>query len=365
MKIIEVKVPGTAAGVYAIQIGSGLLGSIVSEVGRAFPRYSQFLITDSALVRAGHVEKLVGSNSMAGRYVVEPGGEASKNMATVTAILEAMEACRLGRDTVVLALGGGVVGDMAGFAASVFKRGVPVVQIPTTTISQADSAIGGKTGVDSSVSKNAFGTFWYPAGVYVDVAALATLDERQYRSGLVESVKHTLIADAEYFEYLERNLDKVLARDEAVLMEVAGRNCRVKAKVVEKDPTEKNLRRVLNYGHTVGHAVESASGFELLHGECVAIGIVAAGKIEEAMGLVKDDRLGRIENMLKRLGQPTQMPANIDKVRVFELLKSDKKAIGQVARFVLLERIGRVHTSKGEYAVEVGEAVVSGVIGGL
>ena len=365
MKIIEVRVPGSWAGRYAIQIGSGLLGGIVSEVGRAFPKYAMFLITDAALVRAGHVEKLVGSNKIAGRYVVSPGGEASKNMATVTAMLEAMEGCGLGRDTVVLALGGGVVGDMAGFAASVFKRGVPVVQIPTTTISQADSAIGGKTGVDSSVSKNAFGTFWHPAGVYVDVSVLGTLDERQYQSGLVESVKHALIADAEYFEYLEKNLEKVLGRDEAVLAEVAGRNCRVKAKVVEKDPTEKNLRRVLNYGHTIGHAVESASGFEILHGECVAIGIVAAGKIEEALGLVKDDRIGRIENMLKRLGQPVRIPAGIDKSRGFELLKSDKKAIGQVPRFVLLDRIGKVHCSVGQFAVGVGEAVVRDVIGGL
>ena len=231
----------------------------------------------------------------------------------------------MGRDTVVIALGGGVVGDIAGFAAAIFKRGVKVVQIPTTTLAQADSAIGGKTGVDSSLSKNAFGVFWHPSAVYIDVATLKTLDDRQYRAGLVESVKHALIADEKYFEFLESNLDAILRRETDILEKVAYQNCRIKAQVVEADPTEKNQRRMLNYGHTIGHAIESASGFELLHGEAVAIGIIAAGMIEIEMGLGDEKRLERIRKILTGLGVPVGIPANISKTDADRYNKTRQK----------------------------------------
>ena len=254
--------------------------------------------------------------------------------------------------------GGGTVGDIAGFAAAIFKRGVPVVQIPTTTVAQADSSVGGKTGVDSSVSKNAFGVFWQPAAVYIDVATLATLDDRQYRAGLVESVKHAAIRDKAYFEFFEKNIDAICDKDMSVLEQIAYKNCRIKADVVQEDPTEKNLRRILNYGHTIGHAVESASGFELLHGEAVAIGMIAAGKIETALGLVGDDRLERIENLLVKLGMPTRIPASMTKEKIIELLRTDKKAVGKWPRFVLLEALGKTLCRDGQWAHEVPQEVV-------
>ena len=273
-----------------------------------------------------------------------------------------MEKAYLGRDTVVIALGGGTIGDMAGFAAAIFKRGVPVIQIPTTTLAQADSAIGGKTGVDSSVSKNAFGAFWHPAAVYVDVATLGSLDERQYRAGLVESIKHAVIADAEYFELLESRLDAILARDREVLATMAQYNCRIKGEVVEADPQERNQRRMLNYGHTLGHAVESASDYQLLHGEAIAIGMIAAGLIEEEMGLSEPGRLHRIRTILEKLDVPVKLPANLDEDKLIDLLKHDKKAVDKWPKFVLIGRLGRVHCPDGQYAVDVERPIVEKVL---
>ncbi|MHC4568080.1 MAG: 3-dehydroquinate synthase, partial [Planctomycetota bacterium] len=260
---------------------------------------------------------------------------------------------------------GGTVGDIAGFAAAVFKRGVPVIQVPTTTVAQADSAVGGKTGVDSSISKNAFGAFWHPAGVFIDVATLATLDDRQFRAGLVESVKHAIIADADYFDFLEANLDAVLQRQPDVLEEVADKNCKIKGSVVQADPLEQNQRRILNYGHTIGHAAESASGFDLLHGEAVAIGIIGAGLIEVEMGLAEPDRLERIRGILEKLGVPVKLPANMTEENLMDLIKRDKKAINKWPRFVLIDRIGRVYRKDGECAVEVAPDVVKKVLAKL
>jgi 3-dehydroquinate synthase len=290
--------------------------------------------------------------------VIRPAGEASKNIGTAVAIVEAMEKAYLGRDALVVALGGGTVGDIAGFAAAIFKRGVPVVQIPTTTVAQADSAIGGKTGVDSSISKNAFGVFWHPAAVYIDVAALRTLDERQYRSGLVESVKHGLIADREYFEFLESHLDAILARDTGTLEIVARYNCTIKGRVVAEDPQEKNLRRILNYGHTIGHAVEAASGYELLHGEAVAIGIIAAGLMEIELGFAEPGRLDRVRRMFEKLDVPVKLPPNLAENSLIDIVRHDKKTVDRWPRFVLLERLGQVHCENGQYAVTVSREVV-------
>ncbi len=363
MKELTVKVPAANAGEYRIEIGTDILGSVWPKIESQFGAAGKFVITDSNVAKAGYIDKLVSSRSVPS-YIIPPG-ETSKNMNTLVSVIEAMENAYLARDTVVIALGGGVVGDIAGFAAAVFKRGVKVVQIPTTTLAQADSAIGGKTGVDSSLSKNAFGCFWHPSAVYIDIATLQTLDDRQYRAGLVESVKHALIADEKYFEFLESNLDTILQRQSGVLEKVAYQNCKIKAQVVEADPTEKNQRRMLNYGHTIGHAVESASGFELLHGEAVAIGIIAASMIEVEMGLDDGKRLERVRKVLAGLGVPVKKPANISKSALIDIIRRDKKAINQWPRFVLIDKIGAVHRTEGQWAVEVKQEVVENVLGKL
>jgi 3-dehydroquinate synthase len=357
----EVKIPVTPEASYSIRIGTDILRSLMTEIETDFEKLNKFIVTDENLVTAGHLEKLVGPRNIPS-FIIKPAGEVSKNINTVISIIEAMEKACLGRDTLVVALGGGTVGDIAGFAAAIFKRGVPVLQIPTTTVAQADSAIGGKTGVDSSVSKNAFGAFWHPSAVYIDVATLATLDEKQYRAGLVESVKHAIIADEEYFEFFEKNIDLVLQRKPDVLEKIAFKNCQIKGSVVEADPYERNKRRILNYGHTVGHAVEAASGYELLHGEAVAIGIIAAGMIEIEMNLSRPEKLERIRRILEKLAVPVKLPDNLAEKDLIELLQHDKKAVNKWPRFVLVSDIGRVYTSNGQYAVEVSRELVEKIL---
>lgn len=359
--ILEVNVPAVEASAYTITIGQRFLGELWGQIRRQWPGLAPFLVTDVNVVAAGHPATLIRTEAVPS-YIIDPPGETSKGVQTAVAIVETMEKQFLGRDSLIVALGGGTVGDIAGFAAAIFKRGVPVVQIPTTTVAQADSAVGGKTGVDSTISKNAFGAFWQPAAVYIDVATLATLDERQFRAGLVESVKHAAIADTDYFAFLEKNMDAICRRDMGVLEQIAITNCKIKSAVVTEDPTEKNKRRILNYGHTIGHAVESASGFGLLHGEAVAVGMMAAGNIEAAMGLVGDARLERIESLLKKVGAPTRIPAELDKGRLLELLGTDKKAVGKQPRFVLLESLGKPLYKDGQWAHEVPRELVERVL---
>jgi len=357
----EIQIPAVKGRRYRIEIGTGIVGRLWPKIEADFGQRAKFVVTDENLVSAGHLEKLLSQRNIP-TFVISPAGETSKNINTAVAIIETMEKAYLGRDTVVVALGGGTVGDVAGFAASVFKRGVPVIHIPTTTVAQADSAVGGKTGVDSSISKNAFGAFWHPAAVYIDVATLTTLDDRQFRAGLVESVKHALIADGEYFGFLEENLDAILEREADVLERVADFNCRIKGKVVEADPHERNKRRILNYGHTIGHAVEAASGFELLHGEAVAIGIIAAGLIEIELQLAQPDRLDRIRRILEKLGMPAKLPKDLAEDKLIDLMKHDKKAIDKWPRFVLISDIGQVHSQDGQWAVKVGHQLVEKVV---
>ncbi len=357
----EIKIPASPAAGYRIEIGTGILGSLWPRIEADFGRYNKFVVTDENLVSTGHLEKLLGQRDVPA-FVISPAGETSKNINTLISIIEMMEKAYLGRDTLVVALGGGTVGDIAGFAAAVFKRGVPVLQIPTTTVAQADSAVGGKTGVDSERSKNAFGAFWHPAAVYIDVATLTTLDDRQFRAGLVESVKHALIADSRYFDFLEQNLDAVLDRQTDVLEKTAYFNCKIKGSVVETDPHEQNKRRILNYGHTIGHAVEAASGFELLHGEAVAVGIIAAGLIEIELELAQHDRLERVRQILEKLDVPVKLPKDLAEKDLIDLIKHDKKAIKKWPRFVLISDIGQVYCPDGQYAVEVAPELVEKIL---
>jgi 3-dehydroquinate synthase len=357
----EIKIPASPGGSYPIRIGTEILGLLWPRIETDFSKYSKFVVTDENLVSAGHLQKLLGQRDVPA-FIISPAGETSKNIDTAVSIIEAMEKEYFGRDTLVVALGGGTVGDIAGFAAAVFKRGVPVIQIPTTTVAQADSSVGGKTGVDSSISKNAFGAFWHPAAVYIDVATLTTLDERQFRAGLVESVKHAIIADSEYFDFLESNLDSILERKPDLLEKISDWNCKIKGHVVETDPAEKNLRRILNYGHTIGHAVEAASGFELLHGEAVAIGIIAAGLIEIEMELTESGRLERIKRILEKLGVPVTLTKDLADKDLIDLIKRDKKAVNKWPRFVLITKIGEVYSRDGQYAVEVTPELVEKVL---
>ncbi len=361
MKHMEVKVPAVDQSSYPIYIGCSNLGQALPMINEKYPGKSKYIVTDSNVANAGIVQQFDRHGEIE-IFVIDPPGEISKTIDTVIKITETMEKSYLGRDSVVIAIGGGTVGDMAGFAASIFKRGVPVVQIPTTTVAQADSAVGGKTGVDSSLSKNAFGTFHYPQMVFIDVETLIPLDKRQYLAGLVESVKHALIADETYFAFIEENIDKLLLKDLQILEAIAQKNCRIKARIVEEDPTEKNQRRILNYGHTIGHAIESASNFRLLHGEAVGIGIIGAGLIEKKLGLSSDMQFERVKSLLENLQVPTKIPGGVPADKILELIKRDKKAINKWPLFVLIDQIGKARCVNGLWAHEVDQKLIENIL---
>ncbi len=345
-KNVLISDPQSEACDYPVTIGTGILNRVVEDLQGGAQRL--YVLTDENCRKAGHLDALVG-NSGATSYVIDPPGEVSKNMKTVLSIISDMETKKYGRDSLLIALGGGTVGDIGGFAAAIFKRGIACVQIPTTTVSQADSAVGGKVGVDSDLSKNAYGAFKNPVKVYVDTAVLQTLDDRHYRAGLVESIKHGMIADSSYFEFFENELDRILDKDPDVLAHLAEKNCAIKGNVVARDPLEMNLRSILNFGHTIGHAVESASGYRMLHGEAVALGILGACRISEQYGLHGSDIRKRAASIFSRMKLTLTIPETMDISVLVDIMKRDKKAVNAQPRFVLLKSLGQTAVSDGRY----------------
>lgn len=285
-------------------------------------------------------------------------GEESKNLETVGKLSNSLGNFGYDRDSCVLALGGGVVGDVSGFLASMYMRGIDYVQIPTTTLAQADSSVGGKTGVNSSVGKNMLGAFKQPRRVFVDVSTLDSLPERHYRGGLSESVKHGIIQDEEFFVYLLENVDRILQRDSGVLLNVARSNCRIKSSVVESDEKETGFRRILNFGHTIGHAVEKLSNYELSHGEAVSVGMMVEGRISRKLGGLTEDELRRQEELLFRMYLPLRIPEDISNDDILDVASRDKKGARGNARYVVPSCFGEIEDFDGEYATTVSEDIV-------
>ena len=268
-------------------------------------------------------------------------GEENKEIATVLGICAAAMEAGLDRSSMIIALGGGVVGDMAGLAAALYMRGIRYVQVPTTLLSQSDSSVGGKTGVDFRGAKNILGAFLQPSHVYINVSALKTLPRREIVSGMGEVIKHALIADAGFFDYITNNPGEILSLDPELMMAVCRKNCAVKAHVVEMDERESGERMKLNFGHTVGHAIEGAVDFSLSHGECVGIGMRAAAYISNKLGTLTDGDTQRIYAALSQFGFAER--ADFDFARASGLLKSDKKNKAGKNRFVLLSGIGKAY----------------------
>jgi 3-dehydroquinate synthase len=310
-------------------------------------------------------------------------GEENKTIENCMKIIGEMSKLRYGRDSAILALGGGVVGDMAGFISAIFNRGIPYIQIPTTIIAQADSSIGGKTAVNTEYGKNLVGVFKQPKRVYIDVATLATLSERDYSSGLAETIKHGIICDAGFFDYLSNNIDTdstknlIKNKNPQFLINIAKNNCRIKGRIVEKDPDEKGLRRILNYGHTIGHAIEklsvdlykkkknnnknsskSSDQSYLSHGAAIAIGMMAAGRISCNLGYFTEKELSRQKKLLLAAGLPTTIPKEISDEDILEITTRDKKSKDGKARYVLPTAIGKMHEFNGEYAIFVDDKIV-------
>lgn len=274
-----------------------------------------------------------------------PNGEENKNLDTVRDIYKFLIEEGLDRRDVLLALGGGVVGDVTGYAAATYLRGVDFVQVPTTLLAQADSSIGGKTGVDFDGYKNMVGAFKMPKLVYMNLSALQTLDDRQFFAGFGEVMKHGLIKDALFYEWLIENMYEICDRKADTLQEMLIRSCNVKKMVVEKDPTEQGDRALLNFGHTIGHAIEKAKNFELCHGECVALGAVAAAYISWKRELLSMEEYYEVRDMFVPFNLPISVD-NIDLQEVLRLVKSDKKMEAGKIKFVLLKKIGKAVLDK-------------------
>jgi 3-dehydroquinate synthase len=276
---------------------------------------------------------------------VLPGGEEQKTLGNVALIIDALVAARLNRDSMVLALGGGVIGDVAGFAAASYQRGIPIVQLPTTLLAQVDSSVGGKTGVNHPGGKNLIGAFHQPSAVITDTDTLSTLPDRQLRAGFTEIVKAALVADGEFFAWLEVNVTRLLARDAESLEEAIRRACTIKAAIVAEDEREQGPRALLNLGHTFGHAIEAGAGYgSVLHGEAVAAGLVLAAELSARIGRLDAGDALRVRELLLSAGLPVD-PPRLGRVRMLELMGMDKKVQAGELRLVLLDRIGKAVVS--------------------
>ena len=285
-----------------------------------------------------------------------PAGESNKTLDTVKDIYKALIEAKFDRKDLLVALGGGVVGDITGYTAATYLRGVDFVQIPTTLIAQSDSSIGGKTGVDFDGYKNMVGAFYMPKLVYMNVAALKELDDRQFYAGFAEVMKHGLIKDAVFYEWLLDNMYEIHDRDLNVLEEMIMRSCSVKKLVVEKDPKEQGDRALLNFGHTIGHAIEKAMNFEMVHGECISLGMVAAAYISWKHNWLSMDEYYEVRDMFV----PFNLPISIDSIdpeEILRLTKSDKKMEGENIKFVLLKKVGKAVIDKTVTDDEILEAI--------
>ncbi|MDA1076142.1 MAG: 3-dehydroquinate synthase [Proteobacteria bacterium] len=329
---------------YPIFIGEDLLGSQIAAQhinGRQVA-----LITNSTIapLYAARVKAALGNLRV---DVFElPDGEAYKNIESFGSIIDWLMDNRHNRSTTLIALGGGVVGDLTGFVAATFQRGVDFIQLPTTLLAQVDSSVGGKTAINHPRGKNMIGAFYQPKCVIADTSVFETLPDREYRAGLAEVVKYGIISDAEFFEWLEDHADGLLRKDAATLTHAIRRSVEIKAEVVASDERETGRRAILNYGHTFGHALETATGYtKLLHGEAVAIGMAAASSLSTTVTGLKPEAAARVVKLLADLGLPTRIPAGLQVQELIDLMRMDKKVIDGGLRLIVADEIGTVQVT--------------------
>ena len=327
---------------YDILIGRGLLDDPASFDGLPSAACAA-IVSDSnvAPLYAARLKAALGARYASVFSIELPAGEAHKDWPSLSAIFDALLGARCDRKTVLFALGGGVVGDIAGFAAACYMRGVPFVQVPTTLLAQVDSSVGGKTAINHPLGKNMIGAFYQPLRVVADLATLDTLAQREVCAGLAEVIKYGPIADDAFFIWLEAHLDALLARDPAALAYAVRRACEIKAAVVGADELESGLRAILNFGHTFGHAIEAGLGYgQWLHGEAIGCGMAMAGDLSVRLGLIEPAYAQRLTRLIERAGLPVRAPA-LGAQRYLELMRLDKKAEGGEMRFVVIESPGR------------------------
>jgi len=364
MEKIKVHLKKSEDKSYEIIIGEGILEQIPLDLKKLNLAHSYVIITDSK------VASLYGEGLLQGFKRAElrthlisfPAGEKHKNRETKTRLEDEMLGLRMGRDSVVVALGGGVVGDVAGFVAATYNRGVPCVQVPTTVVACVDSSIGGKTGVDTTHGKNLIGSFHQPWSVYIDIETLRTLSKKEIREGLAEVVKYGIIKDETFFEFLEKEITHELSFTSDVLSHIIKRSCQIKSEVVELDEKESNLRKILNFGHTIGHAIENLSDYKISHGQAISMGMIAEGKIALEMGLWKKAEFDRLVSLLKRTGLPTEFPDYFEVSLIIDTMKLDKKSRGGRIEMALPAKLGGMADIDGSYGIKVEEGSISRIL---
>jgi 3-dehydroquinate synthase len=346
---------------YDVLVEAGALARLPALLAEAAPAHHYLIIADrnvAAPVGDPLRSNLEGAGYRTSLLTFEPG-EASKSRETWAELTDALVAAGAGRDSAVIALGGGVAGDLAGFVAATYLRGIPLVQLPTSLLAMLDSSVGGKTGIDLPAGKNLVGAFHSPRLVVADPLVLGTLPMPELRAGLAEAVKHGAIADHAYFEWIEAAAPRILARDPESLAHLVRRSVEIKASFAAADPFEAGPRKALNFGHTIGHAVETLCGYRIAHGSAVAIGMVAEARLGEALGITAAGTAEEVRHALEALGLPTEPPPECPPARIVELARLDKKARASRTRYVLLARLGEVaRTEAGKWSHELDEAAV-------
>jgi 3-dehydroquinate synthase len=332
---------------YPIYIGAGLLARPDLIVDKL--RQKRVVVVTNTTIQTLHLDAVLaslGERRIDALPIVVPDGEEHKNWKTLNTILDALIKHRCERSTTVVALGGGVIGDIAGFAAAVYQRGVPFIQIPTTLLAQVDSSVGGKTAINHPSAKNMIGAFYQPRAVIADTDSLKTLPHRELAAGLAEVIKYGLIRDVAFFEWMEANIEYLVARNGEALAYAIERSCRIKAEVVEIDEREAGPRAHLNFGHTFGHAIEAGTGYGTwLHGEAVAAGMVLASRLSQRLGNLNEHDVARVSRLLTRAGLPVRAPEFGSSVYL-ELMGHDKKVEDGRLRFVLLQKLGAAYVSE-------------------
>ncbi|MBI4979157.1 MAG: 3-dehydroquinate synthase [Spirochaetes bacterium] len=362
--VVTVRIPAGSAVTYDVAVTTRACEECAAFTAKRFPDSRIALVTDTNVARFA-LPKLLSAfagNRQKPFVHVIPAGERHKHLRTVENIVDIFLSKRYGRDTVFIALGGGVVGDMTGFAASLFARGVPFIQMPTSVVSMVDASVGGKTGVDTRHGKNLIGVFAQPSAVFADPSLLLTLPDGEYRFGLSEVVKHALICDKQLFGQLRKNGTRLLARDTVLLHDVIARNIAIKKAVVEKDEREGGLRQILNFGHTIGHAIERNSNYRMNHGEAVGYGILYESLIARELEILPESDVGQIRGLLSQLGIVGKRKLRLDPKRIIEFTKSDKKSLLGEARYVLINGIGSVHRDGRRYSIPVKDDIVRKVL---
>jgi 3-dehydroquinate synthase len=351
------------AGSYRVVVAAGLRHQFGRLIADAAPAHHYAVVSDVEVApHYGEALTLaLASHAPVSLHLI-PSGEAHKTRDTWARVTDGMLDAGCGRDTTVVALGGGVVGDLAGFVAATFMRGVPVVQCPTTLLAMIDASVGGKTGVDTAAGKNLVGAFHAPAAVLADVETIRTLPLEQRRSGLVEAIKHGVIADAAYFERLDADLPTLLDAEPSATLVAVARSVEIKAEVVRADEREHGRRKTLNLGHTIGHALEHVSAYSLLHGEAVAIGMVLEARIAERLGVAEAGTAQRIEAVLRRAGLPVARPRDLPVDLVVDATRLDKKARGGRVEYALPARIGAMAGENAGWALPVDDQLVHEVL---